>query len=83
VEVGVPGTCDGVLTVAGDDPVRVAIEPLGPWRVRFDPWPFAENRVALTMRRRLVPKREWPDDDAFRTDLAATPFETVRIFAQR
>ena len=65
--------------------MRIAIEPLGPWRVRFDPYPFAEDQTPLTMRRRLVrkPKRGWPDDDAFRADLAATPFETVRIFVQR
>jgi hypothetical protein len=83
VEVGVPGACEGVPTVAGEEATRIAIEPLGPWRVRFDPWPFAENQTALTMRRRLVRKRDWPDHDAFRADLAATPFETVRIFAQR
>ncbi|HEV7773981.1 MAG TPA: DUF3891 family protein [Conexibacter sp.] len=85
VETGVAGGCDGVPTADGEDPVRMAIEPLGPWRVRFDPYPFVEDQIPLTMRRRLVrkPKQGWPDDDAFRADLAATPFETVRIFAQR
>jgi len=83
VEAGMPGACEAVPTAGGADPVRIAIEPLGPWRVRFDPYPFAEDQVALTLRRRLVRKREWPDDDAFRTDLAATPFETVRMFVQR
>ncbi|HET6448791.1 MAG TPA: DUF3891 family protein [Conexibacter sp.] len=83
VEVGSAGACEGVPTAAGKDPVRIAIEPLGPWRVRLDPYPFREDTTALTMRRRLVPKREWRDDEAFRTDLAATPYETVRIFAQR
>jgi len=85
VEVGVAGACEGVPTVGGEDPVRIAIEPLGPWRVRFDPYPFADDSAAFTMRRCLLrkPKRAWPDEDAFRADLAATPFETVRIFAQR
>jgi hypothetical protein len=83
VETGAPGACEGVPTGDGSDPVRIAIAPLGPWRVRFDPYPFVEDQVPLTLRRRLVPKREWPGDDAFRADLAATPFETVRIFAQR
>ncbi len=83
VETGVGGACEGVPTADGKDPVRIAIEPLGPWRVRFDPYPFAEDRTALTLRRRLVRKRDWSDEDAFRADLAATPFETVRIFAQR
>lgn len=85
VETGVAGACEGVPTADGGDPVRIAIEPLGPWRVRFDPHPFAEDRVALTLRRRLLrkPRRPWPDEDAFRAELAQTPFETVRIFAQR
>lgn len=83
VEAGVPGACEGVPRGDGGNPVRVAIEPLGPWRVRFDPHPFAEDTVPLTLRRRLVPKRAWADEDAFRIDLAATPFETVRIFVQR
>jgi hypothetical protein len=85
VETGTPGACEGVPTAEGEDPVRIAIEPLGPWRVRFDPYPFREDTTALTMRRRLLrkPRRPWPDEDAFRADLAATPFETVRIYAQR
>ena len=85
VEAGASGACEGVPTVAGAAPVRIAIEPLGPWRVRFDPYPFAQENVALTMRRRLLrkPGRTWPDHDAFRAELAATPFETVRIFATR
>lgn len=83
VEVGTPGACEGVPVADGGEPVRIAIEPLGPWRVRFDPYPFVEPTTALTLRRRLVPKRAWPDDDAFRTDFDAAPVETVRIFAQR
>ena len=81
VEVGTPGAYEGVPTADGGDPVRIAIEPLGPWRVRFDPYPFVDDTTPLTLRRRLVPKREWPDDDAFRADFAAAPVETVRIYA--
>lgn len=83
VEVGVSGACEGVPTADGGDPVRIAIEPLGPWRVGFDPYPFVDDTTSLTMRRRLVRKRDWADDDAFRADLAAAPVETVRIYAQR
>lgn len=83
VETGSPGACDGVPTADGGDPVRVAIEPLGPWRVRLDPYPFVEDVTALTMRRRLVPKRDWSGDEDFRADFEAAPVETVRIFAQR
>jgi hypothetical protein len=85
VEAGAPGGCDGVPRADGGEPVRIAIEPLGPWRVRFDPYPFLDDTTPLTLARRLVPKprRGWRDDDAFRADLAAAPVETVRIFAQR
>jgi hypothetical protein len=85
VEVGAPGACEGVPTGDGGDPVRIAIEPLGPWRVRLDPYPFVADTVPLSMRRRVLrkPKRAWRDEDAFRAELAAAPFETVRIFAQR
>jgi hypothetical protein len=82
LDVGTPGGCDGVPTADGGDPVRVAIEPLGPWRVRFDPYPLRESPAALTLVRRLVPKRAWADDDAFRADVRAARPETVRIFAE-
>lgn len=90
VETGASGACEGVPTAIGaadddraGDPVRIAIEPLGPWRVRFDPYPFVEDTTPLTLRRRLVPKRDWPTDDAFRADYEAAPVETVRIYVQR
>lgn len=83
VETGTRGACEGVPTTVGGDPVRIAIEPLGPWRVRFDPHPFAEDRVELSLRRRLVPKRDWPDDDAFRADFDAAPVEDVPIVVER
>jgi hypothetical protein len=83
LEAGAPGACEGVPTAAGGEPVRIALEPLGPWRLRVDPYPFAADPAPFTLRRRLVAKRAWPDDDAFRADLAAAPFETVRIFVTR
>ncbi|HEX4804382.1 MAG TPA: DUF3891 family protein [Conexibacter sp.] len=83
VEAGAPGACEGVPTSVGRDPVRVTIESRGPWRVRFDPHPFAADEVRLALRRRLVRKREWLDDDAFRANLAVAPFETVEIAVER
>jgi hypothetical protein len=77
-----PGRCEDVPT-AGGGRAALTIEPLGPWRVRVDPYPFAEDQVALTMVRRLLPKRDWPSDEALRADLAAVRPETVRIYAQR
>jgi hypothetical protein len=82
MEVGSAGGVEGAPSAEGE-PTRIAIEPLGPWRVRFDPYPFVEDSAPLTLVRRLVPKRDWPDDDAFRADLDATLSETVRIFAQQ
>jgi hypothetical protein len=58
-------------------------EPRGPNRIAVDPYPFAEFPVELTLLRRLVPKRAWPDDDAFRGDFFAAPVEPVRIVAER
>jgi hypothetical protein len=77
-----PGRAEGVPTADGGT-ATIAIEPLGPWRLRLDPWPFAEDQVALQMVRRLLPKRDWTTDDELRADLAAVSPETVRIYAQR
>lgn len=84
LEAGGPGAAGALRDVptAGGGRADVAIEPLGPWRLRLHPYPFAESPLALTMLRAVVRKRDWPDDDAFRADLATTPVETVRIFLQ-
>jgi Protein of unknown function (DUF3891) len=37
------------------------LEPVAPWRVRMDPFPFAESAARFTMLRRLVPKNGRPD----------------------
>ncbi|MDO8189323.1 DUF3891 family protein [Conexibacter sp. JD483] len=75
------GAAEAVPTADGDS-VRVALEPLGPWRLGATPYPFAQQPLTLTMVRRLLPKRTWPDDAAFRADLDACPPETVRIYLQ-
>jgi len=38
-----------------------SLEPLAPWRIRMDPFPFAESPARFTMIRRLVPKQGRPD----------------------
>jgi hypothetical protein len=79
------GTASGVAEdapMAGGGRARIAIEPLGPWRLRFAPYPFAERPLALTMVRRLLPKRAWSSDADFRADFFAATPETVRIFVQ-
>lgn len=79
---GAAGTLRDVPTEGGGR-ADVAISPLGPWRLRLDPYPFADGSLSLSMVRRMVPKRDWLDDDAFRADFDAAPRETVRIYLQR
>jgi hypothetical protein len=82
VEAGTDGAVEGAPT-ADSGRTRIAISPLGPWRVRFDPFPFLDSPTELTLARRLLPKRTWAGDEAFRRDFDAAPVETVRIFAER
>ena len=39
--------------------VDYRLEPLGSWRVRMTPFPFAESPARFMLLRRVVPKREW------------------------
>ena len=55
------------------------LEPAGPWRVRIDPFPFAGAPAEFTLLRRLLPKRVWRDEDAFRADFFAAPLEDTRV----
>lgn len=80
-EGGTEGGVEGVPTADGEE-ARIAIDPLGPWRVRFDPFPFMTSPARFTLRRRRVPKRAWSNDAEFRRDVAAAPFETVEIVAE-
>lgn len=58
------------------------LEPLGPWRVSIEPFPFAAAPAEFTLLRRVLPKNAWPDDDAFRADFFAVPLEPVRLVAE-
>jgi Protein of unknown function (DUF3891) len=48
-----------------------ALEPVGPWRVALDPFPFAESPSSFSLVRRVVPK------DGSVDLLAAPPQETA------
>jgi hypothetical protein len=37
------------------------LEPVGPWRVRLEPYPFAEREAHFSLIRRILPKGETPD----------------------
>ena len=56
-------------------------EPLAPWRARVDPWPFTEPAVALSLVRRLVPRRGWTQPEFTRAFRELEP-ERVPIVLQ-
>ena len=40
----------------------VAIEPLGPWHVSMDPFPFGGTEATFTLDRRVLAKNSWTSD---------------------
>jgi hypothetical protein len=82
LDAGVAGTFDDV-PAAGGERASIAVQPLGPRRVRLDPFPFVEAPTELTLARRLVRKRAWAGDEEFRRDFEAAPVELLRISAER
>jgi hypothetical protein len=60
--------------LVGGEPAELQgfrLEPVGPWRVRLDPYPFGEAPAHFSLVRRVLPK----DDDL--NILAASPQETT------
>jgi hypothetical protein len=55
------------------------LEPTGPWNVRMSPFPFAEAPARFSLLRRLVPKRRWPGEDAFRAEFFSLQPERTEI----
>src|SRR5205807_2015360 len=58
--------------------VDYRLEPVAPWRIRMDPFPFANSPARFTMIRRVLPKRDWTRDE-FRGGLAAAAPERTEI----
>ena len=58
---------------------EIAIEPLGPWHVSMDPFPFAGAEATFTLDRRVLAKNGWSDDGAFRAAFFAAPVERTSI----
>ena len=50
-----------------------------PWTASCEPFPFVVSPTQLHMTRRVIPKRDWPDDESFRVDFAAAPVERVEL----
>jgi hypothetical protein len=61
----------------------LAIGPLGPWRVRFAPFPFAGEKAEFALERRVVGKQTWSDEQAFREAFHAQPTQTTTIVVER
>jgi len=47
--------------------------PVGPWRARVEPYPFAGASTSLTLLRRLVPKRPWTQTEFRESFFELTP----------
>ena len=68
-----------------DEPFEVGqyrFEPLGAWRARITPYPFAEPSLALPLIRRLLPKHPWSQAE-FADAFAAAPAKTVDLVVER
>ncbi len=58
--------------------VDYRLEPLTPWHVRMDPFPFVDSPSRFTLLRRVLPKRDWTLDE-FRRELATTEPERTEL----
>lgn len=63
---------------AGEE-TEIAIEPLAPWAVSMDPFPFAGSEAKFTLDRYLLPKDNWGSDAAFREAFNSAPVEQTAI----
>ena len=58
---------------------ELTIEPLGPWCVSMDPFPFAGAEATFSLDRRVLSKSDWTSDAAFREAFFSTPVERTSI----
>ena len=79
VETGEPDGLEPVPRDYANGAAALSIEPVAPWRVRIDPYPFAEEPATFEVVRRVLPKGDSGDANAFRRRFAATPPEHVPI----
>lgn len=54
-------------------------EPDGPASIRMTPFPFEGGEPSFSLLRRLLPKRDWSDGEAFRGDFFGTEPERTMI----
>ncbi len=70
------------LDYAGAE-AELEITPLGPWRVRLDPYPFATSPARFTLVRKVLLKGPYHGNEDFRATYFATRAELVDVTAER
>lgn len=63
--------------------VELRMEPLGPWRVRLAPYPFATSPARFTVARKVLPKAPYRGNDDFRDAFFGLRAELVEITVER
>jgi hypothetical protein len=79
VEAGESDTLEPVPRDYAGAETALVIEPLGPWQVRIDPYPFAESPARFWLVRRLLRKGGSHDVESFGRQFAAAEPEAVEI----
>jgi hypothetical protein len=59
--------------------VELRLEPLGPWRVRLEPYPFASSPARFTLVRKLLLQAPFEGNEDFRKAYFGTRAELVEI----
>jgi hypothetical protein len=52
-------------------------DPVAPWHVRMEPYPFAERPGRFSLLRRVLPKADWTDDEFRSAFFALEPERTA------
>ncbi|MGH3093993.1 MAG: DUF3891 family protein, partial [Gaiellaceae bacterium] len=52
------------------------LQPLAPWRVRLEPYPFAGRSARFELFRRVLPKRAWTEGEFREEFFASDPLHT-------
>jgi hypothetical protein len=63
--------------------VELRLEPLGPWRVRMEPYPFAESPARFTVVRKVLLKGPFHGNEDFRKAYFGVRAEMVDITVER
>jgi hypothetical protein len=70
------------LDYAGTE-ATLRLTPVGPWRVRIEPYPFAESPAGFTVVRKLLLKGAYHGNEDFRAAYFATRAQLVDITTER